>query len=177
MLQALREPKSAAALGRELGVPRQRLNYHLRELRRAKLVRSAGTRVNRNCVERLMRATATTYVVHPSLLELDPDRRRAVIDHFSEAYLAESAADILRDLADLRPAADAAGKRVATLTERATIRFANAAARKAFTDELTTQLAKLVEKYHDPTTSGGRAYQLLAAAWPLVRREGESRRG
>ena len=32
LLERLREPGSAAAVARDLGLPRQRVNYHLREL-------------------------------------------------------------------------------------------------------------------------------------------------
>ena len=38
LLERLREPASATRVAAELGIPRQRVNYHLRELERAGLV-------------------------------------------------------------------------------------------------------------------------------------------
>jgi DNA-binding transcriptional ArsR family regulator len=34
VLKALREPNSAAAVARDIGLPRQKVNYHLKELAR-----------------------------------------------------------------------------------------------------------------------------------------------
>ena len=44
ILAHLREPESAAGVARALGLPRQRVGYHIRELERAKLLRSVGER-------------------------------------------------------------------------------------------------------------------------------------
>ncbi|MGE3525529.1 MAG: winged helix-turn-helix domain-containing protein, partial [Gemmatimonadales bacterium] len=49
----LAEPDSAAWLSRRLGIPRQRLNYHLRELERVGVLECVGERRKGNCVERL----------------------------------------------------------------------------------------------------------------------------
>ena len=56
MLEALHEPRSAAAVGRELGQTRQRMTYHLKALEQAGLVERVGTRQNGNFVETLFRA-------------------------------------------------------------------------------------------------------------------------
>ena len=43
ILASLRKPSSAAAVARELGRPRRRVNYHVKELERAGLIgRSAS---------------------------------------------------------------------------------------------------------------------------------------
>ena len=47
VLEHLKEPESAAGLARRLDIPRQRLNYHLRELEKQGLV---------ECVEERRRA-------------------------------------------------------------------------------------------------------------------------
>jgi hypothetical protein len=44
------------------------------------------------------------------------------------------------------------------------IRFATAAERAAFSDELTGAVTALISRYHDP---GGRPYRLVVAAHPL----------
>src|SRR5262245_23815025 len=42
ILEALREPASAASVARTIGQPRQRVNYHLKELEHAGLVERVG---------------------------------------------------------------------------------------------------------------------------------------
>ena len=63
ILDALREPDSAAAVARRLGEARQKVNYHLKELERSGLVVRTGERRNGNFVESLYRAAARTLVV------------------------------------------------------------------------------------------------------------------
>src|SRR5262245_24173934 len=80
LLAELAEPSSAAALAARVGLPRQKVNYHLRGLERQKLVRPAAERRWGGLTERVMVATATSYVVSPAALRrprADPARRRA----------------------------------------------------------------------------------------------------
>ena len=46
------EPQSASSLSRVLHIPRQKINYHLRELERVGLVKESETRKRGNCIER-----------------------------------------------------------------------------------------------------------------------------
>src|SRR5882724_6096183 len=68
MLELLRHPDSAAGLAKRLEIPRQTVNYHLRELETAGLVELVETRQRRNCIERVVRATARSYVISPLAL-------------------------------------------------------------------------------------------------------------
>jgi DNA-binding transcriptional ArsR family regulator len=65
LLEQLTQPDSAAGLARRLGVPRQKLNYHLRELERAGFVELFEERRKGNCTERVVRATAREFLVAP----------------------------------------------------------------------------------------------------------------
>ena len=155
MLEALAEPGSAASLARKLEVPRQKVNYHLRELEKQGLVELVEERRRGNCVERIVRATAKSYVVSAEALATlasDPDAR----DVFSSRYLVAAAARTIRELAVLRERADKAGKKLPSLTLQSEVRFASAADRNAFSEELANAVARLVEKYHDEETEGGR---------------------
>src|SRR5512134_4167603 len=58
LLAELREPDSAAGLARRLRLPRQRVNYHVRELEKQRLVELVGRRRRGNCTARLLRATS-----------------------------------------------------------------------------------------------------------------------
>src|SRR6266704_348815 len=54
LLNRLREPSSATQLAAALGLPRQRVNYHLRTLEAAGLVELVELRQRRGCVERIV---------------------------------------------------------------------------------------------------------------------------
>ena len=103
-------------------VPRQRVGYHLRELERAGLVELVEERRKRNCVERVVRASARAYMLDPALLSAaaGPEAAR---DRFSWATLVSAASRAIRDLALLRRRADRAGKGLATLTLEAEVAF------------------------------------------------------
>ena len=167
LLAELAEPASAATLASRVGVARQKVNYHLRALEAHGLVRLTERRKWGGLTERLLAATATSYVVSPSALgsvAVDPDRQ---IDRLSASYLIALGARLIREVADLVRRAKATGKRLATLAVDTEVRFRSATDRAAFTNELTEAIAKLVSKYHDESTPGGRAHRLVVVAHPL----------
>jgi DNA-binding transcriptional ArsR family regulator len=87
ILDALREPDSAAGLARRLRLPRQKVNYHVRELARARFLERAGQRRRRNMIERRFRTTAQGYILSPELLGRLGLPQAQVQDAFSAAYL------------------------------------------------------------------------------------------
>ena len=160
-------PDSATGLARKLDLPRQKINYHLRELERARFLELAERRQRRGCVERTMRPTARAYLISPALLgELaaDPETIR---DRFSSNYLIAVAARLVRDVAKLRQGAAGTGKRLPTMTLQTDIRFKSAEDRAAFAEELAGAVARLTEKYHHGSP-GGRAYRFVIAGHPAV---------
>ncbi len=175
ILHELREPDSAAGLARKLSLPRQKLNYHLRELEKEELVEFVEERRRGNCVERLLRASARYYVIDPAALgalAADPAQMQ---DRFSSAYLVAVAARAIRDLAVLREGAKKAGKRLATFTLQTEVLFASAAHRQAFTQELTNTIARLAAKYHDEKAAGGRRFSFFLGAYPSVLKSAEAK--
>lgn len=168
LLEALREPGSASTLARRFSLPRQRLNYHLRELEKVGLVEFVGERRRGNCIERLLRASARTYVVSPEVLGALGQTREEAQDRFSASYLLSAASRIVRDLARLVSRASNQSKRLATLTLESDIRFASAADRARFADELSSEMARLVARYHDEKAEGGRPFRLICASYPAV---------
>lgn len=168
LLEQLTQPDSAAGLARRLGVPRQKLNYHLRELERAGFVELFEERRKGNCTERVVRATAREFLVAPHA------GRAAVADRFSAAYLVSIAARAIRDLATLCLRAGRAGKRIATLTLETEIRFASAESRAAFSQELTASIAQLTAKYHSERAEGGRPFRLVTVSYPALKKEDTS---
>jgi DNA-binding transcriptional ArsR family regulator len=171
LLEGLREPDSAAGLARRLRLPRQRINYHLRELEKQRLVELVGKRRRGNCTARLLRATARAYVISPAALGGVAADPAAVQDRFSAAYLLAVAARALRDVGELDLRAQKAGRRFATLTLEAEVRFASAEARAGFANELAGAVARLAAKYHDEKAPGGRPFRFVIAGHPAVRTE------
>jgi len=117
--------------------------------------------------ERLLVATAASYVVSPGALgPVAADAGREV-DKLSASYLIALGARIVREVGSLVRRADDTGKRLATLAVDAEVRFRSAADRAAFSHELTEAVTKLASKYHDESAPGGRAHRLIVVAHPL----------
>ena len=68
LLAELAEPGSATMLAAQVGLPRQKVNYHLRALERHGLVELVEERRKGNVTERMLRATAASYVISPAAL-------------------------------------------------------------------------------------------------------------
>ncbi|MBK7048879.1 MAG: helix-turn-helix transcriptional regulator [bacterium] len=167
LLSELAEPASAATLASRVGVARQKVTYHLNALEAHGLVRLAGERRWGGLTERLLVATAASYVVSPGALgpiAVDPDRE---VDRLSAGYLIALGARVIREVGDLVRRATATDKRLATLAVDTEVRFRSAADRAAFSHELTEAITDLVSKYHDAAAPGGRAHRLVVVAHPL----------
>src|SRR5262245_62323091 len=168
LLHLLEQPQSAPQLAKTIGMPRQRVLYHLRKLEAQRLVEahdhgSVGRRIDRSYVR-----TATSYAIAPKTLGGVAVDSRTVADAFSSAYLSAVAARALNDLAALGRAAAARGKRVPTLTLETDVRFATPADQRRFADELTSALATLAAKYHHPDAPQGRTFRVFACGYPAV---------
>jgi len=166
LLSELAEPASAATLATRVGLTRQKINYHLRALEAHGLVQLAEERKWGGLTERLLVATAASYVVSPNALGPAADSNRE-IDRLSANYLVALGARVVREVGDLGRRAKKAGKRLATLAVDTEVRFRSATDRAAFTSELTDAIAKLVAKYHDASAPGGRAHRLVVVAHAL----------
>jgi DNA-binding transcriptional ArsR family regulator len=169
LLAELSQPASAATLAARLGLARQKVNYHLRALEAHRLVRVAARRQWGGLTERLLVASAGSYVVSPTALgpaAADPER---TTDRLSASYLIALAARVVREVGDLLRRARAADQHLATLSIDAEIRFRSAADRAAFTGDLTEAIARLAARYHDETAPGGRRHRLVVMAHPLPR--------
>jgi hypothetical protein len=149
-----------------LGLPRQRVNYHLRELERSGLVRCIQERRKGNCTERVLQATARAYVISPDVLEGLGAVATLPSDRESSTALIRAAVETIRGVSATMQRADRERKRMATLTLETEIRFANPEARSAFGAELTTLIGELAARYHDETAPGGRAFRLMVGAHP-----------
>jgi len=167
LLAELAEPASASALGERLGLPRQKVNYHLRALEAHGLVHVVEERRWGGLTERVLAATAASYVVSPVALGEGACEPERCADRLSAHYLLALAARLVHEVGTLMRRAHETGKRLATLSIDTEVRFRSAEERAAFTDELTRAVTGLVARYHDPSASGGRSHRLVVAAHPL----------
>ena len=164
LLAELREPASAGSLATRLDVPRQKLNYHLKALESLGLVVQVDERRHGGITERVVQATAASYVVSTAALGeggADPDR---VGDQLSAEYLVALGGRLVREVGDLSRRAEAADRRLPTFSIDTEIRFASAADRAAFADELTEAALQLAARYHH---DDGRPHRIVVAAHPL----------
>ncbi|PZG09834.1 ArsR/SmtB family transcription factor [Nonomuraea aridisoli] len=169
LLAELVEPGSATSLAAKVGLARQKVNYHLRTLERHGLVELVEERKKGNVTERVMQATAASFVISPvALASVQPDPGRSP-DRLSARWLLALAAQLVRDVGTLITGAAKAQKRVATFALDGEVRFASAADRAAFAEELTQCVTALVSKYHDESAEGGRDHRLVVAVHPAVK--------
>ena len=173
LLSELSEPASAATLAARLGIARQKINYHLRALESHDLVRVAEKRQWGGLTERLMIATAASYVVSPGAMgpvAVATHSRHSArkIDGLSASYLITLAARVIREVSTLLRRSKDLDKRLATLSLDTEIRFRSAADRAAFSNDLTKAITTLAARYHDASAPGGRSHRLVVVAHPLL---------
>lgn len=168
LLAALAEPGSATTLAGPAGLTRQKVNYHLRALERHGLVELVEERKKGNCVERVLRATAASYVISPvALAALAPDPSRSP-DQLSARWLVALASRLVREVGELIAGATRARKPLATYAIDSEIRFASASDRAAFARDLAEAVTALVDRYHDESAEGGRQHRFVVALHPSL---------
>ena len=164
LLERLREPASATQVATELGLGRQRVNYHLRALERAGLVELAETRQRRGCTERLLVACAHEFVVDPAVMSVTGSDAHAQDRHAAE-HLVDAAAGVVRDVARMQAAARREGARLLTFTLETDVRFATPADVERFCDRLAELVRETAETFDAPD---GRPYRIVAGGHPAA---------
>lgn len=166
ILAALAEPASATAIAATLGLSRQSVAYHVRQLEENGFVELVREEQRRGCVERIVRRKTDYLVASPSVLApgIDPARFK---DKFSSAYLIALAARMAREVGEAQAAADRTGKPLPTLSTDVEIRLRSPHERQAFAEELLDAIARLAAKYHDDHHPDGRTYRVVIGAHPI----------
>ena len=170
LLSELAAPASASNLSARLGLPRQKINYHLKALEHHHLVQPADTRKWGGLTERLLVASASSYLVAPSALgPAAPDPAKSA-DRLSAAYLIALAARVIGEVRQLLGKALETDKRLPTLSIDTEISFRSPEDRAHFTRDLTAAIANLAAHYHAPSAPGARAHRLITLAYPMPRK-------
>jgi len=178
ILRELAQPASATQLAVRVGLPRQKVNYHLKALERHGLVELVEERRKGNVTERVVQATAASYLISPLALNtVAPDPGRYA-DRFSAFWLLALAGRMVQEVGKLIAGAAAARQKLATFAIDGEITFRTAADRSAFAEELGVAVTQLVDKYHDGGASPrGRRHRLVVALHPALKPPKESDSG
>jgi DNA-binding transcriptional ArsR family regulator len=175
ILAALMEPDSATGVARRMNLPRQTVNYHVRELARSRFLARAGRRRRRHLYEQCYVATARGYVLSPELLGKLAADPAQVADAFSAKYLLGLASKVQSELARSVELATTTGKRLATLSINTELRFTSPEQRAAFTAELQRAIVETVGRHSSPFTNAngsvaeGRPFRLVVGCYPIPR--------
>ena len=180
LLDRLRDPASASELAREFGMPRQKLNYHLRVLEAQELLELVELRPRRGFTERVLRTVGEGFVVDPAMLATKSTRvadsdgagargTRAAgsglvaRDRYAAEHLVDVAGTAVRNVARMSAEAGRRRQRLLTFTLETTVRFAAPADVHRFTDALAAAVADVADRFD---SVGGRPYRLLTAGHP-----------
>jgi DNA-binding transcriptional ArsR family regulator len=163
LLERLREPASAVQLAPELGISRQRVNYHLRALEHAGLLELVEERRRRGCVERVLAATSEAFVVDPAVMGAAPEHAQ---DRYAAQHLVAAAGGVVRDVARMQEQADRQGVRLLTFTLETEVSFAEPADVERFAAALADGVARVASEFNAP----GRAYRVVVGGHPQPRR-------
>jgi DNA-binding transcriptional ArsR family regulator len=173
ILAALLDPDSATGVARRMNLPRQTVNYHVRELARARLLTRAGRRRRRRMYEQYYVATARGYVLSPELLGKLAADPAQVTDTLSANYLLGLASKVQSELGLASQLAAKAGKRLATLSVNTELRFTSPEQRAAFTAELQRAILEVVGRHSSPyrkddgSAADGRPFRLVLGCYPI----------
>jgi DNA-binding transcriptional ArsR family regulator len=164
LLERLREPASASRLAAELGLSRQRINYHLRALEQAGLLELVEERPRRGFTERVLAARADAFVVDPAVMGAVAAVEEQ--DRYAAEHLIGAASGVVRDVARMQSAAQREGTRLLTFTIEAELRFAAPADVERFCERLAALVGEAAAAH--ATTGSGRRYRLVLGGHPAA---------
>jgi DNA-binding transcriptional ArsR family regulator len=175
ILREARTASSAAEIARRMGMPAQKVNYHVRTLVDAGLLVPAGERRRRNLVEKRYRATARSYVLLPHVLGPMSAADTRVADAFSAAHLLQLTTTLQAELGDALAEGREHDVPVPTLSLDAEVRFRSPDQRAAFAQAIQRALTEVIAKFTEPTVGPDgqpapeRPYRLVLGCYPLPR--------
>lgn len=164
----LASPASAAEVARAIGEAPQRINYHLKALEKAGLVRRVGTRQVRNLVEVLYQAVAKTFILSDQL-GMKPETVRRLKDQGSLSHLVQTAERIKQDALLLMEHSDE-GQDIPSASLQFQVSLRDAEERHAFVEEYAALVRQLTAKYRKPANEAEPAdpYQVVLAVYPQI---------
>ena len=174
LLSLFRGPASASELARQLGLPRQRVNYHVRKLERAGFLKPAGRARKGNMIEQKYIATAGAYILSPGLLGPVGADWRDIADTASADYLLALAEQVRADVGRAAEEAETEGKRIATLSLKSQFRFHSPGQRSDFSNAVRQAVVDVIARHCSPNRlengrpGRGRPFRLVLACYPVA---------
>ncbi len=177
ILRLTREPASASEISQQLGLSRQRVNYHVRVLARSGFLRRSGRRRRRNMIEQRYVASAPAFLLSPELLgDVGADWRR-VEDAASAGYLMALNCQMGSDLVRVWRESGRTAKPASALALKSQFRFETSEQRERFERALQDAVVRVVTDYTSPnlkpdgSPAPGTPYRLVLGCYPYVPRE------
>lgn len=170
ILHQAAQPTSATQAAGRLGLTRQRVNHHFRQLITSGFLRSAGRRRKRNMVEKLYVASAVGYLLSPEMLGPVRADWRAMAQPRSGAYLLALLANAQADVAQAR--GGKAGPLAETISLKSQFRLRDGPEREEFTRALREALTEVVTRYthaaapEEGAAASGRLHRMIVACYP-----------
>ncbi|MGH9400286.1 MAG: winged helix-turn-helix domain-containing protein [Thermoanaerobaculia bacterium] len=172
ILTLARQPVSATLLGSRLQLPRQRVNYHVRQLASVGLLKRAGRHRKRNMFEQRYVASAQGYVISPELLGEAGADWRVVSDARSLTYLLALSAQMQADVARASRGAGGQRKPLSALSLKSQFRFESLEQRERFTQELKGAVVAVIARFTAPNLTArglpapGQPFRLVLGCYP-----------
>jgi len=170
ILENLQVPNSASGLSKIIELPRQRINYHLKELEKRGMIDFIEEKRKGNVNERFLRASSKYYLVNIDAVGNLPTDQKDLKDQFSSTYLLAMASHLIDEVATLKTKASSTNKRLSTFSLQTEVRFASVEKLNRFTEELSQTIAKLASEYHDENSTEGRDYKFYLASHPSLKK-------
>ena len=169
ILVEAREPQSAASIAATLGLPRQKVNYHVRELARAGYLRKAGRHKKRGLTEQRWVVSARAYILGDSVLGPMSTASIDTSDKASAAYLLALAGVMRREVGRAWREAHAAAKRLPVLSIDTEVSFRSPDERARFAEALGEAITRVVAEYSSPATSrsSSRPFRVVLGCYPI----------
>ncbi|MGD2068288.1 MAG: helix-turn-helix domain-containing protein [Gemmatimonadota bacterium] len=177
ILSEAREASTAAEIARRIGLPPQKVNYHVRTLADAGFLRPAGEGRKRNLIEKRYRASARSYVLLPRVLGEMGASQLDDADRFGATYLMHLSAVLQEELAAWLDSDQGGRRRMPTLSLESELRFDSAGQRAAFADALKRAVTDVIGRHSAPARDEegrprpGRPYRLVVGCYPLPDRD------
>ena len=171
LLALARDPMSSSELARRVGLPRQRVNYHVRALEAAGFLKPAGRLRKRNMIEQRYVATARAFVLSPTVLGAVGADWRDISDPASADYLLALTEQVRGDLVHLREDGEAGGG-ASTLSLKAQFRFESPGQRAEFARAVREAIVAVIARHSNPNrlengrAGRGQTFRLVLACYP-----------
>ncbi|MEK8131213.1 helix-turn-helix domain-containing protein [Paenibacillus filicis] len=161
VLRVLQEPASASEVGRQLGEPAQKVNYHLKALEKVGLIRRSGTRQVKNLVEVLYQSIARTYLI-PDSFGWPEETVQRMKDQGALLHLIQASERMRGDAMRLMEKSDL--DEVPSAVLETEIYLPDEAARQAFIRDYAEAVRVLSEKYKPAGRGAG--FRVMTAVYP-----------